>query len=160
MTFARFHLRPTLIAVAAIVGASLVAGRAAHGSTTGRGTCDPRKPSACCVGRPETCTSGCCPSRASAPLPAGLDETASGLRAPATGPACNAAACQCRSSEPADPREGSDRRTVVEGSEGGAWAPAVPLGQAPAASPLTVTDPTGTGRPKVPLYLLTTHLRF
>lgn len=156
MTVTLHHLRPSLIALAAIFGASLMAERSAHGGTT----CDPRKPAACCVGRPETCDSGCYLPQASAPSRTGRDEAASGAGAPAPGLACNPAACQCRSGETAAPGETSDRRAAGERPEPVAWTFAARPGQAPSATPVTLIDPSETERLKVPLHLLTTHLRF
>ena len=160
MTVARRLLRPSLIALAAIFGASLTAGGTAQGSTTGGGACDPQKPSACCVARPETCIPDCCPSRAMATSRPGTEAASSVAGSPASGPACNPSACQCRSSEPAAPDPSSGRRTPGESSETGAWALAARLGHAPPASPTTFVDSGSAGRLRLPLYLLTTHLRF
>ena len=160
MSLTRRYLRPSLIAFAAIFGASLTVGGAAHGGTAGGGTCDPQSPSTCCVARPKTCNSGCCPSRASVTHRTGTDRAGSEAGESPLRLACNPFTCQCRSNDPAVPAKTSDRLTTSDRSETGAWAVADRLGQVPSESAVTLVDPGGAGRLRVPLYLLTTHLRF
>ncbi len=159
MTVARRLLRPSLIALAAILGASLSTGVSAEGSTAG-GCTDSQAHSACCPTRPETCTSGCCPSRTLSLSTTGLDKADSSVGLPTPRPACIPSACQCRPSEPAAPAPNTDRRSaegpssLVDGIAPG-W-----LGHHAAPASSAVVLSATTDRPNRPLHILTTHLRF
>ena len=160
MAVTRRLLRPSLMTLAVIWGASLMAAGTAQGKMAGGGACDPQMAPACTV-RPEACTSGCCPSRSDDLHRADADAAVGLAGAPAPRPACNPAPCQCRPAEPASPDPTSDRRTTDEKrTEAGGWSLPAWRVPTPSRSPATFLDSGGAGRLRLPLYVLTTHLRF
>jgi hypothetical protein len=157
----RRFLRPSLVAIAAIWGALLATPGMAEASVARGRRCDSAPALAsCCVGRPETCNLGCCPSSASALSRTGTDEAAAPARLSTAWPVCIPSACQCRSSEPVAPGSTPDRRTTDDRSNHGEGVSLAWLGHVLTPAPAFPVAPSEAGRLKSPLYVLTTHLRF
>jgi hypothetical protein len=148
----RHHpLRSLLIALAAIVAASLAVGEASACSMMkqGDGTC------------PTVC--GCCsPQTNEAPATgSGVARRATTPLAPASCRTAPGRDCSCRSQGPAAPARKPARSTAQNRPELGQGSDFVPLGEAFAArSILTPQVPATQSPPKTPLYLRNERLLF
>jgi hypothetical protein len=159
MLVSRETLRRSLIAVLAIWGAvSAFPARADAGMAAGRGCEVSASLTSCCTLRPEACTASC---RTSSPIALqATGTTSSHVLGESAEAACNPVRCECRSSEPVAPsstpesRRGESRSDLGDGLSD-AWLLHV-LVPAPAAGVVLGES----ARLKLPLYLLTTHLRF
>jgi hypothetical protein len=161
MFLTRRQLRPSLVAFVATIGTFLAATGVAQAGTAGGRRCDPvSAPASCCVGRPETCSKGCCTSSAPALPRTGTQETEASAGLTTSRTTCIPTACQCRSSEPVAPDSKRDRRTASDRFDLGESLSSASLGHvlSPASGALVLRDAGGSL--KRPLHLLTTHLRF
>jgi hypothetical protein len=160
MSSSRHQRRSLWIALAAIWGAFLVTVGPAEASIVGDRHCDSADLASCRAGRPEACNKGCrtttvlTSSRTDTNEPAALSVHASSRTI------CIPTACRCSSSEPVasdskpGPRTADDRSDLGEGLSS-AWP-----GRVLSSVPTVIAGLEVGGRLKLPLYLLTTHLRF
>jgi hypothetical protein len=156
MLASRRTLRFSLIAVMAIWGRASAFPMGVEAGTVR--DCElSASPSSCCVLLPEACTS----CRTTSPLARPTAGTASSFSVGEGARAnCNPLRCECRSSEPVAPSSKSESRRGGVRSDVGK-----PLAEAWLLFVLAPAPPDGvafgeSNRLRLPLHLLTTHLRF